>query len=284
MSPTPPARVIRGASDLTALRGVQEGEALEFKGRTWGREKAVEAAKDVASLANHRGGAIVLGVQQDADAKASVFAEWTDDSDELEIQRIRAHLATVLRPRDFVDRVEILALQTADGVRVAVVNVPASASLVAINKGSEKDPTLGFPVRSGRETRWMGLDEVEERMTTEGRGPMLILRRLRESVENRVEIISKIVRNDRRLMLGWPGTPLMLRDVGDEHATFDWTGTLSFVDTGGGVSELPINQREFRIPYGLMSGVYPRPGGGVFLELRVDILVREGGFIMFGRV
>jgi hypothetical protein len=135
---------------------VSESFDLEFKREHYGsadRDK-LALAGDVAALANSAGGIIVLGIEEDAHARA-VAAPGVTISDG-EIRRVHQIVADRVAP---VPVLEVLpAPDPADPGRgflvIAVPRSPRAPHAVLVNEG------LRFPVRNGTTTRYLSEPEV----------------------------------------------------------------------------------------------------------------------------
>jgi hypothetical protein len=151
--------------------GTRETDQLEFKGVPPGKvpypkdgapssqlTSEQEFAKDVGALANHRGGVLILGI----DEKLGVATSLTPISSstaEAEGRRLDAALVNFLvpyAPRTFVP------VLGATGWYLLVV-VPPSRRAPHCVTGKSGDPSLRYPVRSGTTTRWLDEHEVAER-------------------------------------------------------------------------------------------------------------------------
>jgi hypothetical protein len=136
------------------VRGV-EAEIAETVDLDWKQalpadveKKRWEFAKDVAMLANTRGGVIVFGVREENERAQELTAV---PNGERERQRLRALAYGRVRP--MVDGVVIEALSDENGEQgLIVVFVPPSPD--APHVVGEKNE-MGVPYRDGTDTRWM---------------------------------------------------------------------------------------------------------------------------------
>ncbi|MCO1597419.1 ATP-binding protein [Micromonospora sp. RHAY321] len=142
--------------------GVQEAFDLDFKQTLYGgkdQEKRALAG-DVAALANTGGGVIVLGVEEDDQARATK-APGVAISD-AEVARMRQSIASLVAPMPAVDILTVPEPTTGVGdddtqqgfIVVAVPRSPGAPHAVLINDG------LRFPVRNGATTRYLSEPEV----------------------------------------------------------------------------------------------------------------------------
>lgn len=148
-----------------------EGPQIEFKGHAYAKHPGAkgktltpeqEFAKDVAALANHQGGVLFIGVDEESGAAAKILP-MTDTTVEQEEQRLRLALANFMAPLGVVDFVPVPI--EAGGFALAVVVPPSPRSPHAVLKKTTEDGTkpLRYPVRHGRDTRWLEESEVAER-------------------------------------------------------------------------------------------------------------------------
>ncbi|MFI8802747.1 helix-turn-helix domain-containing protein [Micromonospora chalcea] len=142
--------------------GVQEAFDLDFKQTLYGgkdQEKRALAG-DVAALANTGGGVIILGVEEDDQARATK-APGVAISD-AEVARMRQSIASLVAPMPVVDILTVPEPATGAGdddtqqgfIVVAVPRSPGAPHAVLINDG------LRFPVRNGATTRYLSEPEV----------------------------------------------------------------------------------------------------------------------------
>ena len=169
------------AAGLTAARleslvkeQVPETDLLEFKGRAYSSRGSVDAtprggkrdsgqefAKDVAALANHRGGLLLLGVTE-RNGRADKLTPLTGNPDE-EQRWLRVALGQFLAPVADVDLVTIPMGNDEFGIGVVVPpSIRAPHAVLAIKGADAKNP-LSYPERDGTATRWLHEQEVAER-------------------------------------------------------------------------------------------------------------------------
>lgn len=146
--------------------GVAESETLEFKGgRYQGSEAggwgpAQEFAKDVAALANHRGGVLVIGIRDKARI-ADELAPIVDVDAEGEQRRLRQWLARYTAPVVEADVRDVPA--TGGSGYYLVVVVPRSPHQPhAVLADNSRRPLI-YPVRDGQDTRYLNEHEVARR-------------------------------------------------------------------------------------------------------------------------
>jgi Putative DNA-binding domain len=169
-----------GASPLDELRadqvrglvtsGAQEAFDLDLKAATYGRSdrEKRDLAGDVAALANTAGGVIVLGVEEDDQARATAApgVEVTD----AEVGRILQVVAALVSPMPVFDVLpvldETLDEPASDGpddaagpsprgfIVIAVPRSPYAPHAVLVNQ------SLRYPKRNGTTTRYLSEPEV----------------------------------------------------------------------------------------------------------------------------
>lgn len=145
---------VTGALDHAMVtQAIAEG-VLEDDHLDWKRElpsDGDEAAKDIAALANSRGGILVHGVAEDRVTSAAAKAMPVKLGDPQQ-RRIRSWLGTRIQP--MVAGIEFVALPASAGETEGflVIVVPESPDAPhAVRKGD----ALGFPYRVGTQTQWM---------------------------------------------------------------------------------------------------------------------------------
>jgi hypothetical protein len=143
---------------------VRENEDLDWKkDLAWKKkdlppkvveQKKWEFAKDVAAMANTRGGLIVFGVEE---ANEEAVALTGVQNDERVRQSVRSLAWQHVRP--LVDGLLVEPLNDAAGEQaLIVVSVPASSN--APHVVGEKNE-IGVPYRDGSDTRWMTESQLE---------------------------------------------------------------------------------------------------------------------------
>jgi hypothetical protein len=137
---------------------VVETELLEFKQQLHpstedGRR---ELAKDVCAFANAAGGAIVLGVAEDKKGAATRVMPF--EVGDLEERQVRSVLIAWAHP---FPEVEVMAIgHEGKGLLVIVV---AQSPWAPHAVGGPNDHYLSFPVRTGRQTRYLSEHELADR-------------------------------------------------------------------------------------------------------------------------
>jgi hypothetical protein len=154
----------------------EEGEQLDFKAIAW--EKSLEAAKDVAAFANHRGGDIIIGINDKGD-RADGWNPIPNADIRNTISKIRDWLIYHIRPQEVAEIVDIEpVVSPQSGSSVLVVAIPPFHQLVGVEYREGDKLTFQFPIRTGRRTRWLTFDEIMTRTSTSTRGTYIKLRGL----------------------------------------------------------------------------------------------------------
>jgi hypothetical protein len=139
---------------------VAEADDLDWKSalpNTDVAESREEFAKDVAALANTRGGVIVFGVAEDR-GRGTAKAVTPVDISERAQAKLRSTAANLVHP--FVSGLDIVPVMANEGDAsgVLVVVVPASPDAPHLLGGQDK---FGCPFRDGPTTRWMRERDLE---------------------------------------------------------------------------------------------------------------------------
>lgn len=154
--------------------GVAEDEDLDFKREMWPAtpDGRAELAKDVAALANRRGGLLVVGIATASD-KASKLMPWpVGDAD---LRHLRSVVAAQVHP--LPDLETLVVPGDEDGLGFLLVVIPRSPQAPhAISRPGDAD--LRYWVRDGSRTRWLAESEVADaylrrHLAVAGRGSRL---------------------------------------------------------------------------------------------------------------
>jgi hypothetical protein len=167
--------------------GQRETEILDFKREPWKakqiqgpilKKAGLEASKDVAALANCRGGDIIIGIADDKNTAGALMP--IQDVGNVE-RSIRQILRNHLRPGDFVEALEYTPLQIpAVTGHVLVISIPASAELIGVE--DPETSSFSYPVRDGEGTKWLAYSEVMMRLSATTRATYLRLRAAQEEL------------------------------------------------------------------------------------------------------
>lgn len=148
-----------GIEDLDALvsSGVREADDLDFKLGLYGNSDAdrVELAADVAALANHRGGLILLGVEEADGAATRLPAVAVSDDEERRMTQI---IAGLVAPYVDVQIRRIDDPSAADRGFFVLVVPPSPGRPHAVMR----DKKLQYPRRDGTTRRWLVEAEVAD--------------------------------------------------------------------------------------------------------------------------
>lgn len=148
--------------DYDLIEAAVKQQVAETDNLDWKRElppkdepKLEEFAKDIAAMANTRGGLIIYGVGEDGGGRASSIVGV--DATENSRRRLRALAANRVHP--MVDGLDVLPLTSSDGsTSVLVLSIPRSPDAPHLIGQKQH---LGVPFRSGPETQWMRERELE---------------------------------------------------------------------------------------------------------------------------
>ena len=163
------------AAGLTevALQGLvsgqaHEGELLDFKRRSYSaaRDSAAawspeqEFAKDVTAFANHRGGMLLIGVEDVGEVAVSYEAPVADPG--TEEQRLRRALLNNASPPP---RVEFVAIPSDEGGHYLAVVIPPSpaAPHATLGRPGDSRRPLHYFIRDGADVRPLTEGEVADR-------------------------------------------------------------------------------------------------------------------------
>lgn len=139
--------------------GIREDERLDWKQATYQGDTAKEEfAKDVAALANARGGIIVIGVAEERGTGAAKCLHPFDAVNDGVERTMRSWLHNTVKP--MVSGVGFYPLPKEEGGTegVLVVSVPPSPETPHMVGA---DRSIGFPLRVGTQTMWMREPDIE---------------------------------------------------------------------------------------------------------------------------
>lgn len=148
--------------------GTEESETLDFKrdGYAGNDSAKYEAAADLAQFANNVGGRLIIG----ADAANDRLEAYVGLADAVaQEQRIASVASTLLAPRADV----VTSRVVHGGNEVLVITVQPHEGVVGVRLQGG-DPRYRFPVRSGKDKRWMTFEEVETMWTADRRAQLLV--------------------------------------------------------------------------------------------------------------
>ena len=154
------------AANITALitGKIREDTDLDYKrdnGYLNGGDSAEELAKDVTGMANSRGGLLIIGIEQDAQACA-MNATPVSISDAITNQ-----MEQILRSRvvPWLADVTIRGVRSADepGTGFYLIAIPQSPLAPhAVRTGGPSKPRYAYAHRAGTTTRWLEETEIAE--------------------------------------------------------------------------------------------------------------------------
>lgn len=146
----PPAELAFGHIERAIEQQVVEFDDLDWKRAVPSKDGADDLAKDIAAMANSRGGLIVYGVDEEPGTGAAKEVRSVAVS-EGELRRIRATASTRIQPGVVI---ELEPLVSGDG-KQTVLALQVHASDLAPHVVQNGHQWLGAPYRSGPDTHWM---------------------------------------------------------------------------------------------------------------------------------
>jgi hypothetical protein len=137
--------------------GVREDADLDFKRERYGNSDAEkrELAADIASMANHRGGLIIIGVREENEVAVELTPVLLDASEELRLTQTAA--SNIAPHLTFAIEVARSASESSRGYYLLTVP-PSTLRPHAVRSGRN----LGFPVRDGPTKRWLSESELAD--------------------------------------------------------------------------------------------------------------------------
>jgi hypothetical protein len=137
-----------------------ESAVLDYKEQVHAKNPAQKAefCKDLAAMANHRGGVLLVGVEENPGTATAKSVPGVDISDGA-MRRLRQTAQSQLSPYLEFD---IYPLPDGPGSLHGVLMVAVARSAHAPHAVSESPQPglLGYPVRDGAQTRWMSEPEI----------------------------------------------------------------------------------------------------------------------------
>jgi hypothetical protein len=177
---------ILSAGRFDDIVGTEENEQIEFKGRAYNLQSVKEKAglvSDVSSLADHRGGIIVLGVvteQDETSRRDTAVLVKTVGGDEVDQDAYRKLVRQHVHPlvRDF----DVRRYPETDGIRELVAlhveaqsdfDKPYIVSLVVYPDNPDRSipHAIGWATRSGSDTHWHDAGRIQQLLAAGLRRP-----------------------------------------------------------------------------------------------------------------
>ena len=207
------------SADLQKLVSVSESDQFDAKGEMWGGSDSEkrEFAKDVAALANHTGGLIVVGAQEDQDSKVAQVESCELRDDEW-ISKVLANNLAPYLGGVVVDRIDDSNNPGKGWLLVSVPRSPDGPHGVMINEG------FRFPKRDGTTTRWLSITELRDAFAAQVRRST----HDDEQLELMLELVRRYPLSDRcpPILLEVSATPSFAGDLSISaetvRTTFDW--------------------------------------------------------------
>jgi hypothetical protein len=199
-------RPIEREEDLPNGDGSGESFVLDYKSLiivdAWW-----ELAKDIAALANHVGGTLIIGAKEPAPGGRPNY-HGLADAETCEAVRVAYEQAAREHclPRPIVRPVSI---KLATGVWVVAVNVepfpdaPVGARAPGVNRNNhpETSPAFSFPIRVGRHTQWITPDQLPLLTDVKIRRAIVLLEAI--PIEHKVTLWFRHPRNPTDVRV-WP--------------------------------------------------------------------------------
>jgi len=196
---------------------VQEGDTLEYKVAMYGGNDRAkkEMLIDISSMANHRGGYLIVGIKAD---KGGIAADVPGIEPGAHGERIRSICLDSIDRR--IDGLEIEDIRLASGRSVVVISVPESmnAPHMVTFRGLNQ-----FWKRHGKQKAKMTIDEIQEQFERRRKGQTValgkkVLTQFEEVLVSMVINFCILVKAPRNLMVrlhpamfGLPDKPLVER-------------------------------------------------------------------------
>ncbi|MFN3006621.1 helix-turn-helix domain-containing protein [Mycolicibacterium wolinskyi] len=139
-------------------RGEVEDLDLDWKEADYPKDKNFEIAKDVAALANTRGGVIIIGVRENSSGRAVEAKPFKVSPKSSE--RVSQALGNRVSP--LLHEVDIREIPAGDGLGYLLITVPHSSDAPHAVRDHPDGP-LHYPIRLGRTTHYLSEYEVAAR-------------------------------------------------------------------------------------------------------------------------
>lgn len=267
-----PAALTEQVLEHLVSSGAREGEQLEFKGPLSSRPKGgpaipwtpeQEFGKDVAALANHRGGLLILGVRE-IDGVATELKPYSGTTAEAEETRLRQAVLNHVAPQPATVFVPVPATvggpsgtTTAGAFYLVIVVLPSPRAPHAVTALGDGMRPLRFPVRHGADIMWLTESEVAERY-----------RRRFDALAAGDRHVAQVVDEGRRELRPAQGVWLYVAAVPEvlREATLD-AAEVAAADAWVGANSLGSPLVRSLLVFGQ---AFPAPGKTVFTNLPFD--------------
>lgn len=223
--------------------GSVERETLDFKREAGSKRGAYEYAKDVAALANHLGGTIIVGAVEDRSTATLVRYEPLTQTDARAVRT--AHESAV---RDLCSPVPQITTEAIprDGGFVVAVNVRAHPEkLIGVHRTGERD-FWTFPLRRATQTVFLMPEQLPMYADPQVRRVLLLLNQVPLG-----EIVSLRVVRDRD-GAGNTGPAIL-------HSIDELRNTVVF-KRAPGLNPFPLDAKGSSFPLDLVRTVYRMSG------------------------
>jgi hypothetical protein len=217
---------------------------LDFKGQGYGNSDndRCEAARDVAQFANHLGGTIILGAQEE-NGFLKEYVGLPEIADQR--TRIRDIILARVEPSLATDLVEI----DYHGRKVLAVNVPPCFSAVGVRVSPNR---YEFPSRRNDKKDFLTLQEVAMMGTPERRG-LLILESIPQGSRSKLRIDAEDL---------------------DRLPHHEWR----LEETGPGYAKFRVSDISVHLPLAFIEAVWPSDSYGEYtITVRARFRVTENG-------